>query len=125
MAIALLRYAADEADALGKHPVSPGSIVPVREMLGDLYLELGRPADALASYEQSLTLNPARYRAIAGAGQAAEKAGRRAPRDRARARVPLGRGDPRQRLIGPAAEPVRSAWSWGSTRAGPATRAAR
>lgn len=75
-AIALLRYAADEEDALGKHPVSPGSIVPVREMLGDLYLELGRPADALASYEQSLALNPARYRAIAGAGQAAEKAGK-------------------------------------------------
>jgi tetratricopeptide (TPR) repeat protein len=74
-AIALLRYAADEEDALGKHPVSPGSIVPVREMLGDLYLELGRPADALAAYQQSLVLNPERYRAIAGAGRAAEKSG--------------------------------------------------
>jgi tetratricopeptide (TPR) repeat protein len=75
-AIALLRYAADEEDALGKHPVSPGSIVPVREMLGDLYLELNRPDDALAAYEQSLTLNPARFRSIAGAGRAAEKAGK-------------------------------------------------
>ena len=74
-AIALLRYAADEEDALGKHPVSPGSIIPVREMLGDLYLELGRPGDALSAYQQSLVLNPARYRAIAGAGRAAEKAG--------------------------------------------------
>jgi tetratricopeptide (TPR) repeat protein len=75
-AIALLRYAADEEDTLGKHPVSPGSIVPIREMLGDLYLELGRPAEALAAYEQSLVLNPARYRGIAGAGRAAEKAGK-------------------------------------------------
>jgi tetratricopeptide (TPR) repeat protein len=55
--------------------VSPGSILPVRELLADLYLELGRPADALAAYEQTLTLNPERYRAIAGAGRAAEKAG--------------------------------------------------
>ena len=70
-----MRYAADEEDALGKHPVSPGSIIPVREMLGDLYLELGRPANALTAYQQSLTLNPERYRAIAGAGRAAEKAG--------------------------------------------------
>ena len=75
-AIALLRYAADEEDALGKHPVSPGAIVPVRELLGDLYLELNRPGDALATYEQSLTLNPERYRAIAGAARAAEGAGK-------------------------------------------------
>ena len=74
-AIAFLRYAADEEDALGKHPVSPGSIVPVRELLGDLYLELDRPADALAAFEQSLQLNPERYRGIAGAARAAERAG--------------------------------------------------
>jgi len=73
-AIALLRYAADEEDMLGKHPVSPGSILPVRELLGDLYLELNRPGDALAAFEQSLTLNPERYRAIAGAALAAERA---------------------------------------------------
>jgi tetratricopeptide (TPR) repeat protein len=75
-AIALLRYAADEEDALGKHPVSPGAILPVRELLGDLYLELDRPADALAAFEQSLKLNPERYRAIAGAARAAERAGK-------------------------------------------------
>jgi tetratricopeptide (TPR) repeat protein len=76
-AIAFLRYAADEEDALGKHPVSPGAILPVRELLADLYMELGRPADALGAYEQSLALNPERYRAIAGAARAAEKAGKR------------------------------------------------
>jgi tetratricopeptide (TPR) repeat protein len=75
-AIALLRYAADEEDALGKHPVSPGAILPVRELLGELYLEIDRPADALAAFEQSLALNPERYRAIAGAARAAERAGK-------------------------------------------------
>jgi tetratricopeptide (TPR) repeat protein len=73
-ALAFLRYASDEEDVLGKHPVSPGSILPIRELLGDLYLELNRPVDALTAYEQSLTLNPQRYRAIAGAARAAERA---------------------------------------------------
>jgi tetratricopeptide (TPR) repeat protein len=75
-ALALLRYAADEEDALGKHPVSPGAIVPIRELLGDLDLELNRPVDALAAFERSLQLNPGRYRATAGAARAAELAGR-------------------------------------------------
>ena len=75
-AIALLRYSADEEDALGKHPVSPGAIIPVRELLGDLYLELNRPADALAAFERSLQLNPGRYRAFAGAARAAGLAGK-------------------------------------------------
>ncbi|HEV8700941.1 MAG TPA: tetratricopeptide repeat protein [Candidatus Polarisedimenticolia bacterium] len=75
-AIALLRYAADEEDALGKHPVSPGAIVPIRELLGDLYLELKRPDDALAAFERSLQINPGRYRATAGAALAAERAGK-------------------------------------------------
>jgi tetratricopeptide (TPR) repeat protein len=75
-ALALVRYAADEEDALGKHPVSPGSIVPIRELLGDLYLEWNRPVDALAAFERSLQLNPGRYRATAGAARAAELAGK-------------------------------------------------
>ncbi len=72
-AIETLREAADEEDALGKHPVSPGAIVPIRELLGDLYLELNRPADALAAFERSLQLNPGRYRATAGAARASER----------------------------------------------------
>jgi tetratricopeptide (TPR) repeat protein len=75
-AIALLRYAADEDDALGKSPVSPGSLVPVRELLGQLMLDLGRPAEALAAFERSLELNPGRFNALVGAGRAAELAGR-------------------------------------------------
>ena len=45
-AVDLLRRAAEAEDILGKHPVSPGALVPAREQLGDLLLELGRPKEA-------------------------------------------------------------------------------
>jgi tetratricopeptide (TPR) repeat protein len=97
-ALALLRYAADEEDALGKHPVSPGAIVPIRELLGDLYLELNRPAESLAAFERSLVLNPGRYRAIAGAARAAERAGRtEIARDRYRQLLDLAKDGDGQR----------------------------
>jgi tetratricopeptide (TPR) repeat protein len=75
-AIALVRYAADEDDALGKNPVSPGSLYPIREILGELMQDLNRPADAQAAFERSLELNPGRFNALLGAGRAAETAGR-------------------------------------------------
>jgi tetratricopeptide (TPR) repeat protein len=53
-----------------------------RELLGDLLMELGRPAEALAQYEASLAKEPNRFRGLYGAALAAERAG-----DRARARV--------------------------------------
>ena len=37
-AVDLLRRAAEAEDILGKHPVSPGALVPAREQLGDLLL---------------------------------------------------------------------------------------
>ncbi|MCP5064061.1 MAG: tetratricopeptide repeat protein [Ignavibacteriae bacterium] len=40
------------------NPVTPGQLLPVREMLGDLYLELGNPKIALAQYEKCLINNP-------------------------------------------------------------------
>ncbi|RYE51730.1 MAG: hypothetical protein EOP21_00605, partial [Hyphomicrobiales bacterium] len=45
--LALMRSAAELDDRSEKHPVTPGSIAPAREQLGELLLELGRPADAL------------------------------------------------------------------------------
>jgi hypothetical protein len=78
----LLRGAADTDDALGKHPVSPGSLLPAREVLADYLLERGRFADARAEYEACLKLNPGRLNSLYGAGLAAEKAG---DRDGARA----------------------------------------
>ena len=74
-ALALLRKAADLEGATEKHPVTPGSIQPAREMLAELLLDLGQPARALAEFEASRRLDPNRFHGIAGAARAAEQAG--------------------------------------------------
>jgi tetratricopeptide (TPR) repeat protein len=74
-AIDLLRQAAALEAKVGKHPVTPGSVLPARELLGDLLLELGRPREALAEYESSLVTTPNRLRSLEGAAKAAELAG--------------------------------------------------
>jgi hypothetical protein len=51
-ALTLMRSAADLEDASDKHPVTPGSIVPARELLGDMLLEANQPAEALAKLAQ-------------------------------------------------------------------------
>jgi tetratricopeptide (TPR) repeat protein len=76
-AVAALRAAADGEDALGKHPVSPGTLMPAREQLGELLLQLKRPHEALTAYEAELKIYPARFRSLYGAGLAAEQAGDR------------------------------------------------
>jgi tetratricopeptide (TPR) repeat protein len=81
VALGLLTQASDLEDKVGKHPVTPGSILPAREQLGDLLLELGRPADALAAYEADLTTAPNRFNGIDGARRAAEAAGATARAD--------------------------------------------
>ena len=78
----LLRTAAEHEDAVDKHPVTPGALLPVREMLADLLLENGAPADALKEYEAVLKTAPRRFNATAGAARAADKAG-----DKAKARA--------------------------------------
>jgi tetratricopeptide (TPR) repeat protein len=49
--------------------------LPVREMLGDLLLEMGQPEDALEQYRLSLETNPNRFNSIYGCGIAAEQLG--------------------------------------------------
>ena len=71
----LLRAAADHEDAVDKHPVTPGALLPAREILADLLLEYGAAADALKEYETVLKLAPRRFNATAGAARAAGKAG--------------------------------------------------
>lgn len=73
----LLREAAELEDSTDKHPVTPGSILPAREMLGDFLLEKKRPAEALREYEVALRTTPNRFNSVAGAGRAAELAGNR------------------------------------------------
>lgn len=74
-AVKIMRSAAELEDSTEKHPVTPGSIVPARELFGDLLLELGRPAEALKEYEASLQNSPNRLKGLYGAGRAAELAG--------------------------------------------------
>jgi hypothetical protein len=77
-----LRKAADREDATEKHVVTPGPIVPAREVLAEILLTAAKkPADALKEYEAVLGKEPNRYRAVTGAMYAARQAG-----DRAKAR---------------------------------------
>ena len=75
--VRLLRLAADHEDAVDKHPVTPGALLPVREMLADLLLKNGRPAEAVKEYEAVLKTAPRRFNATAGAARAADQAGDR------------------------------------------------
>jgi len=62
-------------DQLGKHPVSPGALLPIREQLGDLLLESGRPKEAFAAFEAALKIYPGRLEGLYGAGLSAERMG--------------------------------------------------
>ena len=66
-----MRTAADLDDATDKHPVTPGAILPAREQLGELLLELKQPAAALREFETSLVSAPNRFNGLYGAARAA------------------------------------------------------
>src|SRR5438477_1037867 len=74
-AVDMLRRAADCEDVLGKHPVSPGAFVPVREKIGSLLLELGQPRESQRELVAAIKIYPGRFRGLYGAAQAAELAG--------------------------------------------------
>jgi tetratricopeptide (TPR) repeat protein len=103
-AVRLLRAAALREDASEKSPVTPGSILPAREMLADLLLDKGDAAGALTEYQAVLRVAPGRYRSLAGAARAAEASG-----DLTNARVynerlveQCGRADPSRVEVGKA-----------------------
>ena len=73
--LALLRSAADLETSMDKHPVTPAAVVPARELLGDVLLEMNRPAEALKEFELTLGGEPNRFRTLYGAGHAAERSG--------------------------------------------------
>jgi hypothetical protein len=76
-ALTLMREAADREDATEKAAVTPGPIKPARELLGDMLMQVNRPAEALAEYEATLKKEPNRFRATYGAARAAAAAGQR------------------------------------------------
>ena len=74
-AVELMKSAAVLEDSTDKHPVTPGPVLPAREQLGDLLLELGRPAEALAEYRADLNASPNRLNGLYGAARAARLSG--------------------------------------------------
>jgi tetratricopeptide (TPR) repeat protein len=75
-ALRLAREAADTEERVEKHPVTPGPLIPARELLGDILMVRKQPADALAAYEATLKREPNRTRTLLGAARAARAAGR-------------------------------------------------
>ena len=76
-AVQLMRSAAEAEEASDKHPVTPGNVVPSRELLGEMLMALNRPEQAFAEYKRSLKRDPNRFRGIYGAARAAEASGDR------------------------------------------------
>jgi hypothetical protein len=74
-ALSGMRAAAAMEDETEKSAVTPGPLAPARELLGDMLLELHRPAEALLEFQATLEKEPGRFRALAGAGHAAAEAG--------------------------------------------------
>ncbi|MFZ0968973.1 MAG: hypothetical protein WAN13_11920, partial [Candidatus Acidiferrales bacterium] len=71
-AVRELRAAADQEDA----DAPETAMMPAREMLADMLMEMNRAADALVEYEKNLKESPNRFDGLYGAARAAEVAGK-------------------------------------------------
>jgi tetratricopeptide (TPR) repeat protein len=74
-ALNIMKLAADMEDSTEKHPVTPGEVLPARELLGDMLLQAKQHAEALNAYESVLQKCPNRFNSLYGAGVTAEKLG--------------------------------------------------
>ena len=71
----VMKKAADLESTTDKHPITPGEILPARELYGDMLFESKSYADALKQYEKALIRSPNRFNSLYGAARAAELAG--------------------------------------------------
>jgi hypothetical protein len=69
-ALELAKAAAEREDAVDKHPVTPGEVLPARELFADMLLDIGRPDEARSQYEVVLKNSPNRLNALLGAAEA-------------------------------------------------------
>jgi tetratricopeptide (TPR) repeat protein len=74
-AVRLTRAAADLDSTMDKLNVTPAEVLPARELLADLLLDINQPAQALSEYERSLGMEPKRFRSLVGAARAAKMSG--------------------------------------------------
>ena len=76
-ALQLLRGAAAHEDGTEKSVVTPGPVMPARELLGEMLLEMAQPVAALTAFEAAMHKELNRFRSLYGAARAAELAGER------------------------------------------------
>ncbi|MEB3322492.1 MAG: hypothetical protein VKI81_06685 [Synechococcaceae cyanobacterium] len=76
-ALTAMRAAADLEATTEKHPVTPGEVLPARELLGDMLLAGKRWREAHAAYVEALERSPLRLNGLYGAARAAEGMGER------------------------------------------------
>ena len=76
-ALATMKSAAAREDGTEKSAVTPGPLVPARELLGEMLLQLNDPRQALEQFEATLKKEPRRFRSLYGAAQAAQLSGSR------------------------------------------------
>ncbi|HEV2670695.1 MAG TPA: hypothetical protein VGU74_06360, partial [Gemmatimonadales bacterium] len=74
-ALTQAKAAADLEDVTEKQPITPGELLPARELQADMLLAAHRYADARAAYEATLTREPNRARSLYGSARGAELAG--------------------------------------------------
>jgi tetratricopeptide (TPR) repeat protein len=72
-AFQLMNMAAGMEDKTEKSPVTPGEVIPAKELLADMLLQLNKPAEALEAYEADLKKHPNRFNGLYGAGLTGEK----------------------------------------------------
>jgi tetratricopeptide (TPR) repeat protein len=77
VALDIMRRAAALEASTEKHPVTPGEVLPARELLADMLLDMGRHKQAQAEYEAALERSANRFNSLYGAGRAAELRGNR------------------------------------------------
>jgi hypothetical protein len=71
----LARKVADLDDASEKNVAMENKLVPIRALLGELYLAAGMGKEAFAEFEASHKVVPNRFRTLAGAAKAARESG--------------------------------------------------
>ncbi len=74
-ALRFMKEAADMEDSTSKHPVTPGEVLPARELYADLLLAMRQNEAAFREYKAVLEKSPNRFNSLFGAGLAAEKSG--------------------------------------------------
>ena len=59
-----MREAGDLESSTEKSPLTPGEVLPARELLGDMLMELGTHEEALAEYEVALGRSHGRFNSL-------------------------------------------------------------